>query len=124
MFRKYSDSFAQYLLENLSSNSVDSSSDSESTNGNNSECSVERNVGHESPTIILLDSDDEEANEHFTESTIPPSTVTPTSITPPRTTPTRITPTTRSSSPTIIENGKNLCPISIYTMPTNRSSCF
>lgn len=108
MFKKYSDSFAQYLLENLSSNSLDSSSvsDSQSTDENNSESSIERNVDHESPTIILLDSDEEvENNENSTEM---PTTMTPTRTTP--TTPTRITPTrttpTRTSSPTIIVNGK------------------
>lgn len=111
MFKKYSDSFAQYLLENLSSNSLDSSSvsDSQSTDENHSESSVERNVGYESPTIILLDSDEEvEANQNSTEATLP-TRITPTRTTPTRTTPTRTTPTrttpTRTSSPTSIDNG-------------------
>lgn len=101
MFKKYSDSFAQYLLDNLSSNSVDTSSDSnsQSADENKSESSeIERNTGYtgyESPTIILLDTD-EENNEHSTESPMAS-----------RITPTRTTPT-RTSSPTILDNGKFL----------------
>lgn len=119
MFKKYSDSFAQYLLENLSSNSLDSSSDSDyQSTENHSESSVERHESQEPPTIILLDSDEEgEAIGTSVEVTSPtkiapiktaPTRTTPTRTTPTRTTPTRTTPT-RNSPPRFINDGKIKC---------------
>ncbi|KAJ6634258.1 Polynucleotide 5'-hydroxyl-kinase NOL9, partial [Pseudolycoriella hygida] len=103
--------FAQYLLEVLSSGSLDSSSDSDSPSTDDNDSGTL--IGHESPTIInLVDSDDEtevnesttEANRSTTEATMP---ITTTLI---ETAPTRIMPikTTPSTSPTILENDHHI----------------
>lgn len=107
VFKRYSDSFAQYLLENMSSNSMDSSSsDSVSDDNNSRNSDVQRHEdGYESPTIILLDSDEDEEANAAMGSTTPATIVTPPTMVTPATTTTSTTPT-RTLSPTLIDNGK------------------